>query len=453
MSRFVSKPSTVTRTKCLAKSILLYHRIAAAAFRLFPFSFTFANQTQFSLPVAIENLIRDDLDPPFLEPRAMATLTATRTKHESRIQMRSQYPQPGQPFFLHQIPASLIPGQAQPARLRRKSAPIQPSPIHPRIQIKMRPEYLPPLVIPLRKSSSSHKIRQLQQQQRVPCPVYRPQPIHPIPMPAAPTYKPPPPPPTPTQVEIYELPGDFPTPTPQTPNHPDSAMFLDSATPRITDSPQPLRAGGGGGVSEFLDQETVTTIKAYYRYTLHQSPAPLLSPQLEKASRRNRLYRSSAIYVRNPRAVNVTSPTKSSWRKTVLPPSIHQHQHQQQRQTPVEVPPSPVEPISIQPTPDIIEGISGRRMRSDTYTSVLDDWEREMIDGRADDTREEYQPAQELVNEFGERERGALKELMGFLDEVLGCSSTEEKEEQSVQVMCGMEEGSLWWRDVRRSLV
>ncbi|KAK4462394.1 hypothetical protein QBC42DRAFT_80616 [Cladorrhinum samala] len=453
----------------------------------------------------------------------MATSTATRTKQESRIQMRPKYPQqqPGQPFFLRQVPASLTPGPARlTARLRRKSGPI----IQPTVQIKMRPEYLPPLVIPLRKSSSSHRISQLQQQQRVPCPVYRPEPIHPIPALPAPTYAPPPPPPpssqqSPTQAEIHELPGDIPSPTPQTPNHhhPDSAMSLNLEPIPMTESPQPVggeeREGGGKGtayLSDHLDQETLATLKAYYRHTLHLSPAPIpspsraagqsSSPQLGNSTspffesnnkkEKNKLHRSSAIYVRNPHAAaaaNANPSTKSNQRTTAtrrrrtavfpswswraeskhqqdsdrhhLQESEFQVRFQTQNQNQTQNFSAPAEPLSIQPTPDIIEGIvssGGRTTRLDTYTSVLDDWERDMIDARLDTKEEEeesHQPAEELVNEFGEREKEALKDLMGFLDEVLGCSSAEESEEQTVQVACGLEEGSLWWRDVRRSLV
>ncbi|KAK4223832.1 hypothetical protein QBC38DRAFT_446977 [Podospora fimiseda] len=305
----------------------------------------------------------------------------------------------------------------------------------------MRPEYLPPLVIPLRKSSSTVKIHQVQKEQLVPCPVYRPKAIHPqAPVPSHPLLAPPVvkpempppsvpslPPPAPPVVksEIYELPGDFHFPSTEKP--PDSALEMgetsstSSKFPNIpfTESPIPLVNNNNNTI---LDKETINTLQAYYRHSIQQTPPP------QSPSSKTKLHRSSAIYVRNPHAL-VSSPTNR--RKTIF----HTKQEQQQ---------------------DILE--LKETTRTDTYSSVLSDWEQEAIDHRID-IRDQYQPSEALVTEFGERQQEALKELMGFLDEVLGITSSKLDEGTSkigsemAEIRITGNSSPVWWMDVRKSLL
>ncbi|KAK3985089.1 hypothetical protein QBC44DRAFT_335783 [Cladorrhinum sp. PSN332] len=390
------------------------------------------------------------------------TTTATRqTNQELHIQMQpyrpQQYPQPGQPFFsspsrpsVHiQVPASLIPG-ARPSHprphLKRNTIPIQTlsppssSPILPKIhKIKMRPEYLPPLVIPLPKSSSAIKIRQIQQEQRVLCPVYRPKPVHPPP--PVPSHAPPAPP----ADQIYELPGDFNFPSSSTPKHPDSALALDSSSsttlPKLplTESPKPI-------TTTILDKETITTLQAYYRSSSQQqqSHAPWSKPAA--ATSNTKLRRSTAIYVRNPHAQTPSPTTKSSsGRKTFLLP----------KHWPIMTTnPESEEPRQAAKVSSSIERVG---TRSDTYSSVLEEWEQEMAD-RQVDIREQYQPSQQLVNEFGQREQEALQELMGFLDEMLGITSDLHASDEGIAGIDesqdkGKQSSPIWWRHVRKSLL
>jgi hypothetical protein len=257
-------------------------------------------------------------------------------------------------------------------------------------------------------------------------------------------------------IEIHELPGDFPqTPTPEW-KRPDSGLGLPSESlPKmpLTESPKSI-----------LDRETVNTLQAYYRFSMQQQ-SPFSSPSPQPKS--NKLHRSSAIYVRNPHAIASPSPATSRRRSMFLsnkqnvPASQQQQKQQQPDQDILNTAPQRVQ--SMMERNESIE--TGGRSRSDTYTSVLSEWEQTLYDSRVD-IREEYQPSESLVNEFGEREREALKELMVFLDEALGFTndSSESNEDEILHVhdfdssddgMDGMgmdTRDSSWWRDVRRSL-
>ncbi|KAK4203954.1 hypothetical protein QBC40DRAFT_273653 [Triangularia verruculosa] len=100
-----------------------------------------------------------------------------------------------------------------------------------------------------------------------------------------------------------------------------------------------------------------------------------------------------------------------------------------------------------------IEGVKVEEMvaRMDSFSSVVSDGTC-VAEERKPRAVSQYEPEQELVDEFGEREKAALRELLEYLDSILGPTDTSIVR-PGVRCAAGdwsSEQG--WWRDVRRSL-
>ncbi|KAK4672231.1 hypothetical protein QC763_101300 [Podospora pseudopauciseta] len=106
----------------------------------------------------------------------------------------------------------------------------------------------------------------------------------------------------------------------------------------------------------------------------------------------------------------------------------------------------------------LVEVNEEKAERMDSFNSVIysETCVAHDLDGREEWRRSravsQKEPEQELVDEFGEREKDALKELLEYMDSILGPTDNPPMRSGARCIGGDWSKEQSWWRDVRRSL-
>ncbi|KAK4185392.1 hypothetical protein QBC35DRAFT_534214 [Podospora australis] len=305
-------------------------------------------------------------------------------------------------------------------------------------RIRMRHDHLPPLVIPRRKSSHKGFLlkQQISDQQRVPCPVYVPKPIKPLRLlrhtspvrtararkrttvikedsPATTPYLKLSALPSPLRLEL-DIPSlQEPSPLALDPYIPAENEMKKAADLVLTDK------------AEIVSSPIDFAAPDHGKLALPSNNSPVTAPSNKK------LKRSSAIY-------------KSKLR--------HHYHYPLQRQKSL-----------LQQRMESVASYTSSACTDRSSGETEMDWLPVMMLPEEEEEEEKImkgvkEPDQNLVDEFEERRKEALRELLEFVDSVLG--SPLDNSELMVRGLGetpktgrGRREGTVWWRDVRRGLM